>query len=102
MSYISSAGFTPELTIVKVHIRHTNLVPEIEVKESGYGLQFTFTTCAKLEMTSHDKHSNNSDTSQDLLALKRRGIDPFDGIDDDKGSKWHLFKDQLAPAERPA
>ena len=37
-------------------------------------------------MTSHDKHSNNSDTSQDLLALKRRGIDPFDGIDDDKGS----------------
>ena len=32
MSYISSAGFTPELTIVKVHIRHTNLVPEIEVK----------------------------------------------------------------------
>ena len=32
MSYISSAGFSPELTIVKVHIRHTNLVPEIEVK----------------------------------------------------------------------
>ena len=32
MSYISSAGFPPELTIVKVHIRHTNLVPEIEVK----------------------------------------------------------------------
>ena len=50
------------------------------------------------QMTSHDKHSNNSDTSQDLLALKRRGIDPFDGIDDDKGSKWHLFKDQLATA----
>ena len=49
-------------------------------------------------MTSHDKHSNNSDTSQDLLALKRRGIDPFDGIDDDKGSRWHLFKDQLATA----
>ena len=32
MSYISSAGFSPKLTIVKVHIRHTNLVPEIEVK----------------------------------------------------------------------
>ena len=29
---------------------------------------------------------------------ERRGIDPFDGIDDDKGSKWHLFKDQLATA----
>ena len=35
MSYISSAGFTPKLTIVKVHIRHTNLVPEIEVKVPG-------------------------------------------------------------------
>ena len=32
MSYISSAGSSPELTILKVHIRHTNLVPEIEVK----------------------------------------------------------------------
>ena len=49
-------------------------------------------------MTSHDKNTNNSDTSQDLLALKRRGTNPFDGIDDDKGSKWHLFKDQLATA----
>ena len=35
MSYISSAGFTPKLTIVKVHIRHTNLVPEIEAKVDG-------------------------------------------------------------------
>ena len=34
MSYISSAGFSPKLTIVKVHTRHTNLVPEIEVKVS--------------------------------------------------------------------
>ena len=44
------------------------------------------------------KHSNISDNSQNILLLKRRGIDPFDGIDDDKGSKWHTFKDQLATA----
>ena len=44
MSYISSAGFSPELTIVKVHIRHTNLVPEIEVKVSGSAAAKLFLT----------------------------------------------------------
>ena len=63
---------------------------------TGYSLRSQLVQ--NTQMTSHDKHSNNSDTSQDLLALKHRGIDPFDGIDDDKGSKWHLFKDQLATA----